>query len=163
MQTFLSYQSFRKSADSLDTKRLGKQRVEVLQLAQCIAYDQSGWRNHPATRMWRPYLDCLLHYGIVCCNVWQAKGFKDTVGLQLQMMLEVPYDEGMKNVAIPPWLGSRKLHSSHRSNLLRKDPVFYGSFGWKENPYQDYFWPEPDYNWREDASDCSDEETHATA
>ena len=40
MQTFLPYKSFTKSAASLDWRRLGKQRVENLQLMQALV----GWR-----------------------------------------------------------------------------------------------------------------------
>ena len=36
MQTFLPYSNFYKSAKVLDQKRLGKQRVEVLQLLNSI-------------------------------------------------------------------------------------------------------------------------------
>lgn len=37
MQTFLPYPDFRQSAKVLDRARLGKQRVECLQLARAIA------------------------------------------------------------------------------------------------------------------------------
>lgn len=30
---------------------------------------------------------------------------------------------------------------SHRSNLLRKDPVWYGKFGWDVEPGLAYVWP----------------------
>ena len=36
MQTFLPYPDFRESLESLDYKRLGKQRVEALQLVKSI-------------------------------------------------------------------------------------------------------------------------------
>ncbi|HEY5312264.1 MAG TPA: hypothetical protein VIK18_07080, partial [Pirellulales bacterium] len=41
----------------------------------------------------------------------------------------------------PPWLGSRKFHASHRSNLLRKKPAWYAQFGWKEPDNLPYVWP----------------------
>lgn len=141
MNTFLPFSDFRKSAEALDNKRLGKQRVEVLQIARCIAYESSGWTNHPATKMWRPYLNCLIHYGLVCCDVWQMKGFKDTVGFQLTLMQE-------GEIVNPPWLGSHRLHSSHRGMLANKDPAFYR---WEKE--YDYFWPDPFYDWRKESSD----------
>ena len=58
MQTFLPYKSFRKTALCLDNKRLGKQRVETLQILRALTgyYNQSGaWLNHPAVKMWRGY------------------------------------------------------------------------------------------------------------
>lgn len=41
----------------------------------------------------------------------------------------------------PSWLGDPKLHASHRSNLLRKDPIHYGKFGWEEPATMEYVWP----------------------
>lgn len=47
MQTFLPYPSFVESAKCLDRQRLGKQRVEVLQLLKALLVPGSGWGNHP--------------------------------------------------------------------------------------------------------------------
>jgi hypothetical protein len=33
------------------------------------------------------------------------------------------------------------LHDSHRSNLLRKDPQWYGQFGWTVPDDLPYVWP----------------------
>ena len=52
MQTFLPYKSFVKSAQCLDNKRLGKQRVEAMQILKSIYIEDYGWKNHPATKMW---------------------------------------------------------------------------------------------------------------
>ena len=41
----------------------------------------------------------------------------------------------------PLWLGDPTFHASHRSNLLRKDPVFYGKHGWSEPTDLPYVWP----------------------
>jgi hypothetical protein len=35
-------------------------------------------------------------------------------------------------IVFPEWFGHNKFHAAHRSNLLRKDPVYYGQFGWRE-------------------------------
>jgi hypothetical protein len=45
------------------------------------------------------------------------------------------------DLVLPPWWGDERLHASHRSNLLRKDPAHYGRFGWAEPPDLPYFWP----------------------
>jgi hypothetical protein len=39
------------------------------------------------------------------------------------------------------WEVRQKVIDSHRSNLLRKDPVFYGQYGWNVPPDLPYFWP----------------------
>jgi hypothetical protein len=142
MNTFLAYPEYRPSAKVLDMKRLGKQRVEVLQLVNAILDPKlKGWQNHPCTSMWRPWLPALVEYGIVICEEWCSRGYSDTVRFELLPLRK----EAFK---LPPWLGSPGLHSSHRANLLRKDPVHYGKFGWTEKPLDGYFWPHPHYYWR---------------
>ena len=54
MQTFLPYESFEKSAQTLDWRRLGKQRVEGMQIINAITGKKrkdgkpyKGWINHP--------------------------------------------------------------------------------------------------------------------
>jgi hypothetical protein len=48
VQTFLPYADFRRSAEVLDPKRLGKQRVECLQVLRGLTVPTYGWRHHPA-------------------------------------------------------------------------------------------------------------------
>lgn len=55
MQTFLPYSDFRRTARVLDVRRLGKQRVETLQILRALTFDDYGWRNHPAVTMWVGY------------------------------------------------------------------------------------------------------------
>ena len=64
MQTFLPTRNFRTSAKLLDYRRLGKQRVEGLQLINSLSpdYDKKGWLNHPARLMWVGYENALKHY-----------------------------------------------------------------------------------------------------
>ena len=46
------------------------------------------------------------------------------------------------NVEMPYWLGDERMHSSHRSNLLRKDLEYYFSrYKWKEPIDIEYYWP----------------------
>lgn len=123
MQTFLPYPDF--DARVLDYRRLGKQRIEAKQIYLAITQG-GGWRNHPAVRMWRGYVVALAHYGVVICREWITRGYRDNLS---------PFVN-------PPWLGATEFHASHRSNLLRKDPVWYGQFGWVESPELPYQWPE---------------------
>src|SRR3954467_10297198 len=52
MQTFLPVADFADSARLLDSPRLGKQRVEALQILRAIELPDYGWVNHPAVLMW---------------------------------------------------------------------------------------------------------------
>lgn len=136
MQTFLPYPSFRDSAACLDYRRLGKQRVEAKQILLALA-NGGAWSNHPATKMWRGYERALACYGYVICAEWLQRGYKDTL---LQFFAD--HDGGL-GYSTPSWLGNSDFHASHRSNLLRKDPEFYGQFGWTESPDLPYIWPVP--------------------
>jgi len=44
-------------------------------------------------------------------------------------------------IKMPLWLGNTELHASHRSNLLRKDKLFYAQYGWNESADLPYVWP----------------------
>jgi hypothetical protein len=125
MQTFLPYPSFAESAAVLDRARLGKQRVETLQLLRANTVPDYGWRHHPAARMWSGFLPALTAYGLAMTDRWIESGHADTVRDQLLAFAPdvdgAPQDE----LELPPWLGDAALHLSHRSNLVRKDPEFY--------------------------------------
>ena len=134
MQTFLPLANFRQSAACLDRQRLGKQRVEGYQILRTLLGISDGWANHPATRMWRGFAPALWLYTFVVISEWQARGYANNI------VLPVPPDWQLPT-PLPPWLGDERLHSSHRSNLLRKDPSHYGQFGWADDPSALYHWP----------------------
>lgn len=132
MQTFLPYSDFHLSLWCLDYRRLGKQRVEAFQLIQAITRPDYAWQNSPPTVMWRPYLDALKHYYNVSLRIWIAKGYNNSMK---------PYYIDESNIVFPSWIGDKRFHSSHRSNLLRKDMIYY---------YKTCQWTEPDnmlYQW----------------
>ena len=70
MQTFLPYPSFERSARVLDRARLGKQRVEALQVLRAVTIPTYGWRNHPVAKMWRGYIPALTKYALEVTDVW---------------------------------------------------------------------------------------------
>lgn len=139
MQTFLPYPDFAQSAACLDNRRLGKQRVEAKQIYLALTQPGYGWQNHPAVRMWRGCDALLATYGMTICLAWRERGFKDT----LLYFFSPIHARGSVLDPKPPWLGSDTFHASHRSNLLRKDPIWYGRFGWTEPPDLPYVWPTP--------------------
>jgi hypothetical protein len=152
MQTFLPYKSYTESARVLDDKRLGKQRVENLQILKALILPEYGWKNHPAVKMWVGYEQALSLYQIMICKEWTDRGFKDTC-LDKTFDLVVGSNQISWNVTWPEWLGNEKFHASHRSNLLRKDPEWYGQFGWTEPDDLEYYWPTKHYwpkKWMED-------------
>lgn len=137
MQTFLPYPDFKKTAECLDMRRLGKQRVENLQIMKVLCGDSDGWANHPAVKMWYGSEHLLMDYQFAICNEWTTRGYKDTCLSKTLAVCSQIRDGFLK----PWWLGDDRLHSSHRSNLLRKDYEYYSRFGWIEPNNIEYFWP----------------------
>lgn len=81
MNTLLPYRDFTQSAACLDRQRLGKQRVEVLQILRALNGETTAWRNHPAVRMWEGHVPSLVCYGVAVCREWIGRGYKDTTGM----------------------------------------------------------------------------------
>ena len=137
MQTFLPYADFKRSAQVLDYKRLGKQRVETWQVLRALRGETRGWRNHPASRMWNGYEKALIEYGLVMCDEWKRRGYKDT--MTDRFLEEFGKIDGA--VVMPPWIGDEQFHRSHQSNLLRKDEMFYRQFFPEVPADLPYIWP----------------------
>lgn len=138
MQTFLPYPSFRKSAAVLDMRRLGKQRVEVLQILNTLHGVRLGWRNHPAVRMWRGYEDALALYGLLVSREWKLRGHKDTCFEKIGRFVPEGFSHPIRR---PPWLGEPRLHISHRAALVRKLPEHYRPLFPDVDPTLEYYWP----------------------
>lgn len=137
VNTFLPWPDLQKTAQSLDNKRLGKQRVEALQILRANLGLTKGWRNHPAAVMWRGHEGYLLMYTNAMCLEWVSRGYADNVQQQLLELQETHTIEGWD----PPWWwGNNEFHKSHRSNLKRKDPVWYRFRVRDSLPYK---WPLP--------------------
>lgn len=148
MQTFLPHPDFARSAAVLDPRRLGKQRVETLQVVRALTVPGYGWQSHPAVLMWRGHLEALGRYGLVVVAAWRERGFDDTTAetvrhdLAAAGVVEIREQAGLAAAgALPAWLGDEAVHRSHRSALLRKDPQWYGPLFPDVPDDLPYFWP----------------------
>ena len=142
MQTFIPYLDFFKSLNCLDSPRLGKQRVEAMQILKALENPgTSRWENHPATVMWCDNLDALEQYHDIAIIIWKSRGYKNNLPFKKYKptMSEGSFIDA--KFPMPWWWGDYYIHSSHRANLLRKDPKWYGQFAWKEKPIDGYVWP----------------------
>jgi hypothetical protein len=140
VQTFIPYSDFYESASVLDMKRLGKQRVETLQILNALAGLSKGWVNHPATKMWRGYETALVQYGIAICQEWQMRGYKDSCeGKIWNVSKNFRPNRGF--FLLPSWWGDDRVHDSHKSKLLQKDNDWYSQFNWSVPSDLDYVWP----------------------
>ncbi|WP_298805551.1 MSMEG_6728 family protein [uncultured Pseudokineococcus sp.] len=147
MQTFLPYASFARSAEVLDSPRLGKQRVETLQILRALELPDYGWANHPAVLMWRGCTPALVGYGLACVEAWSRRGHADgtaeLIGEFAPDVVGASQDELAAAGLMPAWLGDEEVHRSHRSALLRKDPETYAPVFGDEPDDLPYAWPEP--------------------
>ncbi|MBX9366214.1 MSMEG_6728 family protein [Streptomyces sp. WAC04114] len=152
MQTFLPYPDFRTTALALDRRRLGKQRVETLQVLRGLVVPGYGWRRHPAVKMWLGYEEALVRYGLEICRVWREQGHQDTCAATLVADLaatrpHAPIRDQHLLAAegeLPPWLGDDPFHESHRSALVRKDPETYAALFPDVPDDLPYVWPTSD-------------------
>jgi hypothetical protein len=156
MNTFITSCDFTETARCLDNKRLGKQRIEALDILRINVFVRFRWdhfsndkqreflikryKNHPAVLMWRRYLYYLSIYGEAMCEEWINRGFKDTTVREfrsLRLKLKLLY--------WPFWLEDttirEKVFDGMKSNLLRKNPVWYSQFGWRVKTDLPYYWP----------------------
>lgn len=145
MQTFLPYASFTRSAAVLDRARLGKQRVEVVQIIKALTIPNYPWFHHPAVLMWKGHEEALVRYGLTMSQEWVARGFEDTcadlyaplAGLTLVRTEDQLAEDG----ALPDWLGDVDFHRAHQSSLLRKEPEHYLTFFGDVPDDLPYVWP----------------------
>ena len=148
MQTFLPYPDFRRTAEVLDTRRLGKQRVETIQIVRALTRPVYGWKHHPAVRMWAGFEEALGAYGLVMAETWVERGFGDTCAATIVADLALagvrtPRSQARlrRAGALPPWLGDEAFHRSHRSALVRKDPEHYRPLFPDVPDDLEYVWP----------------------
>jgi hypothetical protein len=129
VQTFLPYPSFERSARVLDPVRLGKQRVEAMQIHRALIRPSYGWKHHPAVLMWAGREEALLCYATAVCAEWQRRGHPDSCLVQMldESRVGVPRPQRVLKEAgaLPGWLGGRAFHRSHQSALVRKNPHWY--------------------------------------
>jgi len=149
MQTFIPYSNFAESLRVLDLMRLGKQRVEVIQIVRALTVPGYAWSSHPAVLMWKGYEEALGRYGLTACEVWTERGFGDSCAATIAADLRAAgivqirsYEELAANDALPAWLFDEAVQLSHRSSLLRKDLEHYEPLFPPDTPrHLDYVWP----------------------
>jgi Pyrimidine dimer DNA glycosylase len=96
--------------------------------------------------MWRGHEEALASYGLAIVDEWLRRGGADTCGASIVDELgRRPRSQAqlarLQRRGLPAWLGDEAFHRAHRSNLLRKDPEWYGRM-WPEEPDDlEYVWP----------------------
>lgn len=143
MQTFLPYPDFTASANCLDNRRLGKQRVEAYQILCTLAGYTTGWISHPAVKMWRHHCFHLVAYGETVCLEWQRRGYSDTLHPRISRFRLAEFLHPQEDGA-PPWLlgnAGARFCLAHQSNLVRKNPEYYRQYFPTVPDNLPYVWP----------------------
>jgi hypothetical protein len=122
MQTFAPLPTMQNTAKCLDYRRLGKQRLEARDIIVILTqntdkiisdksytYISKRYRNHPAVKMWRGYVDCLKHYYNVIRYEWVSRGYKNAMP-----EMNVDYND----FEFPWWWGDDGFHLSHKADSL---------------------------------------------
>jgi hypothetical protein len=150
MQTFVPYPDVRRSAQSLDRQRLGKQRVECWQILLALKalrtgdlyttdkrgkLRKRGWVSHPCTAMWQGHEGYLAYYAFHVCSEWIRRGYKDNMRERFIAIMQEHND-----MTPPAWWGREDIHVSHQANLVRKDPAHYELQFPNANPDMEYVW-----------------------
>lgn len=143
MQTFIPFPDIDETAKVLDSKRLGKQRVEAVQIVRKLLNltETKGWTNHPAVKMWKGYESYLIKvYLRKIMDEWIRRGYKNT-------KCEEHWNEFIKHPMIkhsepivPHWI-TPEFCKCHQSNLVRKLPEYYGDFFPDVPDNIPYMWP----------------------
>lgn len=139
MQTFLPYQNFRASARVLDKKRCWKQVVEASQILDVLEGRKSGWKNHPAVKMW----DGHAHHFKIYFNAF-LKECKEYHNINTKYnYFDVPFQSLVPVNEFPWWLGDEKFHRAMRARLIKKDRDYYLPLWPEDDGFNngDYFWP----------------------
>jgi hypothetical protein len=158
MQTFLIDKDLQNSSQLLDYRRLGKQRVEAIQVADVLLRKagllndgKKGWINHVVLSYWYNeegnWLPALLDYTQVTIDEWISRGYKNTIDLTKWRNLvgQYPYLFRFDN---PPWAKyADEIILTHRAKLLQKDTVYYMNTFMEHNIAIPFNWQNMEYKW----------------
>lgn len=145
MMTFVVCADLVLNATFLDWQRLGKQRVEALQILDALARARAqttqqspgpskGWIAHPITQAWKGYENGLRYYLNCIITEWVRRGYTNNMPLQ----------SVTSPVVLPWWISWDRLHFSHQAMLVRKLPSHYGPLFKSLDPIyfsHGYIWP----------------------
>lgn len=142
MQTFLTstnpdpVEACRETFNMLDNARLGKQRLEAVQLIK------GQFPNHPAAKMWVGHKHALAMYAAFACIHWRERGFNDSLLPKLERAME----RTRRPLVWPWWFGHPAFVRCHKSKLYYKgSPKWVGAveFGLGAPHQLPYLWPDP--------------------
>jgi len=132
MEIFHSEETWSLSVLALDDKRLGKQRLECIQILLSLSGIINIWEipkyihNHPVTLLWKGNEDYLLSYTTACIIEWGNRGYKNTKCISaFHDMRAITGDYPVKG---KPSFITADFIQSHKIKLYSKNPLFYAKY-----------------------------------
>lgn len=107
------------------------------------------WSRHSITMLWKDHLDALCNYFNTMYKViiLERRCWKKENKLAARYpitRLPCPLTGSLRWVdpeaPLPPVVASEAFQASHRAALLKKFPLWYEQFSWKEDPKIEYIW-----------------------
>lgn len=143
MITWLPFIDYKETAKVLTSYDLEQQQKEVITILDNLFQLDNKFIDQPVIKMWEGHEVQLCNYGLMICDEYSARGFKD---LSIERMLIHLHNaaEGLFTMEVPGWMGderSEMLTLSHQSNLIRRNPMHYSKY-FKNVPNDlPFYWP----------------------
>ncbi len=146
----------------LDSKRLGKQRLEAKQIIDILEYyddngemPDQGWVNHKAVLMWKGHTNALKVYFNYVVKTWKKRGYKNNYEYYDVDDCEIipcefdgvtaKFENKPHENSFPIWFTFPPFYLAQRAALLMKDYDHYADIFDDDEvePYKfkGYFWP----------------------
>lgn len=140
MNTPLPFANFAVCAMVLSDHHLDVALYDARKVQDCLQGRLLGYSTHPVVAMWRKNMLALMMYGDCMLRELHRRGHNPKRPLMLTSEFHhVPF---LPDYAPPEWLGDFRFHSQQRGILLRKNPEWYGQWGWTDDdPGRDAFLP----------------------
>ena len=128
MQILLPYPDYEQTANALTPSILRHQVMDIITTLSVIhetARNLPMYEGHPSVMAWEGYAPQLAHFGLVCVEALQVRSlqaakYRESLDWHLDTATSGEY-----SMDKPAWFGSPKLHRSHKSVLIRIDPLKY--------------------------------------
>ena len=147
MNIWLPYPNMRLSVHVLDALTLGTQFGDALTILNMLSYSWCAvpLRSHSATLAWENHPQALMLYADYVHREILSRGYsyqlpspRSADGLKLYSLARQWIVDRPK---LPYWIGTPRIHASHRASLLLKDSEWYAQFAWSEVPENRPQWP----------------------
>ena len=134
MQVFHPYKSALKSIQCLDNSRMGKQRLECIQILLANNNIDTEWEvpksvpPHKNVVLWKNYSGYLFYYLGILLNEWEDRGMKNFVCRGMYEKLRNIYGL-QENTKRPRFIDNKFIQTQRLSLLNKKMEHYYKFFG----------------------------------